>query len=114
MNININGNNEIVINGSSYMGNSVSIKNGAVYIDGVQQEQQLGHNIIVAVHGDVESLDLGSGSVAAQNVGHITSGSGDVTCETVKGDVRTGSGDVTAVKIEGSVRTGSGDVIHAG
>ena len=38
------------------------------------------------------------------------SGSGDIECESITGDVQTGSGDVKTTTITGSVRTGSGDI----
>lgn len=111
MNLNmING--RIVIDGREFRGNSVAISNGKVTVDGVVQDGELSGPINVTVHGDVQSLENHAGNVTAQNVGEISTGSGDVKCGNVSGSIRTGSGDVECGTVGGNIRTGSGDVSH--
>lgn len=100
----------IVINGQSYTGHSVTLNRDNIIIDGVVQSGSLIGNINIEVLGDVEHIDSGSGNVKANSVGIIQTGSGNVTCEDVSGSIRTGSGDVQCLAVSGSVRTGSGDV----
>ncbi|MGE4497557.1 MAG: hypothetical protein AB7E48_06725 [Deferribacterales bacterium] len=104
-------NNTIVINGKSYRGNSISISgDGEVIIDGIKQDSVIG-KISVTLNGDADSIELESGEVVANNVGNISTQSGDVKCGNVSGSVQTMSGDVRADKIMGSAHTMSGDII---
>ena len=112
MNIKMTGNGRVVVDGREFVGNNVSIKNGKVIVDGKTQDGELVGDINVTVHGDVQLLVSGSGSVTAESVGEISTGSGDVNCANVAGSIRTGSGDVDCSHVGGSVRTGSGDVNH--
>jgi len=109
MNINLN-NGKVTINGQTYTGNNIQINGDNVLVDGVQQSKSLVGDITVNIEGQVENLELNSGTVNANNVGSIETGSGDVRCGNVLGNVRTGSGDVDAKTIQGNVRTGSGDI----
>lgn len=111
MNLNMR-NGRIVIDGREFHGNNVTINNGKVTVDGVVQDGELSGPITVTVHGDVQSLENHSGNVTAQNVGEISTGSGDVKCGNVSGSIRTGSGDVECGTVGGNIRTGSGDVSH--
>lgn len=68
-------------------------------------------NINIEVHGDVESISLGSGTITCNNVKNgIQTVSGDVVCDNVMGNVTTTSGDVDCDDIAGNVSTVSGDV----
>lgn len=111
MNLNMR-NGRIVIDGREFQGNNVTISNGKVTVDGVVQDGELVGDINVTVHGDVQSLENHTGNVTAQNVGEISTGSGDVKCGNVGGSIRTGSGDVECGAVSGNIRTGSGDVCH--
>jgi len=102
----------ITINGKTYTGNDVSINNGQVIIDGVVQEEIKEHVIHVVVNGGIDSISMGSGSVTANTVGSVKTGSGDVECDDIRGDVKTGSGSVRCKQISGNVKTGSGNVIQ--
>lgn len=103
----------VVINGESFSGNNVCVKNGEVYIDGKKADSS---NFIndkvykVEIHGDVDKFDLASGTVVAQNVNKLKTISADVECGDVKGDVETVSGDVKAKVIHGDVETVSGNI----
>ena len=111
MNVNMS-NGRIVIDGRQFQGNNVTITNGKVTVDGVVQDGELSGPINVTVHGDVQSLENHAGNVTAQNVGELSTGSGDVKCGDVSGSIRTGSGDVECGSVSGNIRTGSGDVAH--
>tara|TARA_R110000782_G_scaffold79760_2_gene158228 strand:+ start:182 stop:520 length:339 start_codon:yes stop_codon:yes gene_type:complete len=111
MNLNMR-NGRIVIDGREFHGSNVIMSNGRVTVDGVVQDGELSGQISVTVHGDVQSLENHAGNVIAQNVGEISTGSGDVKCGNVSGSIRTGSGDVECGAVSGNMRTGSGDVCH--
>ena len=108
----LNGNSSrVVINGKTYTGNTVSVIDGQVTVDGVKQEGTLPARITIAVYGDVETLDTVDGDVTVSgNVGSVATTSGDVTCGAVQGDVTTTTGDIKCGNIGGSVDTNTGDV----
>ena len=109
MNLNIRSG-HVVINGKRYQGRNVTIINNVVTIDGVTHGGELTGDINVVVNGDVDSIENESGSITAQNVGSITTQSGDVRCGDVFGSIQTMSGDVTCKSVKGSVKTMSGDI----
>ncbi len=111
MNISMN-NGRVVIDGKEFQGSNVIIQNGKVVVDGKTQDCELVGDVNVVVHGDVQTLENHTGNVTAQNVGEVSTGSGDVRCGSVSGSIRTGSGDIFCGKVSGNIRTGSGDVIH--
>ncbi len=108
-----NSNSVITINGKTYIGNNISISNsGKVVIDGVVQD---GGDLVGPVHievkGNVEKIDLISGSVVVNgSCGKVKTTSGDVNCWDVTESVITTSGDVTTKVIHGNVSTMSGDI----
>ena len=111
MKINMKGSSSrVVIDGKEFVGRSISINGNTVEIDGVKQNGTLVGDINIEVHGNAESLSNESGQVNADNVGTLSTMSGDVICNDVLGSVKTMSGDVRADKISGSVSTMSGDV----
>lgn len=118
----------VSINGTSYSGNSVSIINGKVYIDGVLQNGDgapLSGVVKVEVEGNLTSLktdasvvvkgnvtgdvDAG-GSVQCGNVGGSVDSGGSTQCDDVNGDVDAG-GSVTCGNVKGDVDAG-GSVRH--
>ena len=107
-------NNTIVVNGVTYHGNSVSVVNGRVFVDGVEKKTGDGAmqvQLSIKIEGDVELLETAAGDVEVSgSVGNVKSTSGDVTCGDVSGNVVTVSGDVKAGSIGGSVTTVSGDI----
>lgn len=104
MNLNMR-NGRVVIDGREFHGNSVTISNGKVTVDGVVQDGELSGPITVTVHGDVQSLENHSGNVTANNLGEVNTGSGDVKCGNVSGSIRTGSGYVECGTVGGNIRT---------
>lgn len=110
MNIKMTGKGKATINGVTYSGRNISIQNGIVNVDGDVKTQTLVGPVNVVVNGNVERLTSETGKVTANDVGSISTGSGDVVCKSVSGSVSTGSGDVKCGKVNGSIKTGSGDI----
>jgi hypothetical protein len=117
----------VTINGKTYHGNSVSIINGVVTIDGVRQTgEPLSGVVKVEITGNLTSLrtdanvimagnvlgdvDAG-GSVQCDAVGKSVDAGGSVQCNDVEGDVDAG-GSVTCGVVGGDVDAG-GSVIHS-
>lgn len=112
MNINLKSGSSITVDGVSYSGSNITINNGVVTVDGVDQTQTLGHKIDVAVVGNVEFIKNGSGKVKVSgSVNSVQAGSGDVEAGYVTGSVNTGSGNVKCGDVGGDVKTGTGDVV---
>lgn len=101
----------ITINNNNYSGRSIVIKDGKVIVDGKDVTPD-SKEVNISVIGDLENLevDYAKSIEITGNVNKVRSGSGDVNCERVGGDVQTGSGDVECSYINGDVNTGSGDV----
>lgn len=104
----------ITINGKTYNGNSVSIVNGRVYIDGKESlPGEEGKEINIVVTGNIENLEVDACQkiLVTGNVGKVKTVSGDVDVNgNITGDVQTTSGDIECEKIDGSIQTTSGDV----
>ena len=101
-----------VINGQTFKGSCIQVSNGRVIVDGVEHGVESGPSIDVEIHGDVQSLELESGTVRANYAGSVKTVSGDVTCGEVGGSIKTVSGDVNTGAVAGSVSTVSGDIQH--
>ena len=119
----------VTINGVTYSGNNIIVKNNLIMIDGVDLTPEAkeititanGHiNLIqtdlckeINVSGNVENIRTESGDIHCTHVGgNVITTSGNVECDTVIGNVGTTSGDVRAKVINGSVSTVSGDIKH--
>lgn len=104
----------ININGKSFTGNNVSIINGKVFVDGVEQTGEFAQEqtINVTVNADINNLKTVSGNVTVTgNVTTANTVSGDLTVTgSVHGDVHSVSGDVSCGAISGNVKTVSGDI----
>ena len=100
------------INGKTYKGSNITIKNRKVIVDGVEQEgDQLGYNISVVIHGDVGHIENANGNVDAREVvNSISTSNGEVTCANVGGDVSTVNGDIECGNVSGKVSTINGDI----
>jgi hypothetical protein len=109
MNINFGRKGSVTIDGRTFSGNNISISGDKVIIDGVQQEGSLVGDVHVSINGDVEALQITSGSITV-TAGSIKTTSGDVKCGDVSGSVQTVSGDVACGNVAGNIRTVSGDV----
>lgn len=95
----------IFIDGREFVGNSITIRNGVVTVDGVRQEGTLSGVVeLRIVEGTVGHLEC-DGSVTAGNIHGDVKAGGSVTCDDVGGNVIAG-GSVTCDNIGGSVMAG--------
>lgn len=107
------GNGRIVIDGREFRGKNLSIVGNKVIVDGVEQDGELVGDVKIDIHGDVDRIDAGIGSVTVSgNCGTISTMSGNVECGNVSGMVKTMSGDVTCGDVSGGVSTMSGNIRH--
>lgn len=102
----------IIINGKRLLGRNLRIEHGNVYIDDKRVELEPSPKIDIVVQGNLDVMEVGSAqSIEVRGtVGKLKTGSGDVTCGNVQGDVTTASGDVQCDSVQGGVVTASGDV----
>ncbi|HCT2233792.1 hypothetical protein ASU68_20095 [Enterobacter hormaechei subsp. oharae] len=106
------GGSSVNINGQEFTGHSITINNGKVSVDGVEQSGSLAEQITVTVNGNVESINTDFGTVnVTGSVGHVKTMSGDVHCNIVTGSVNTMSGYITCDSISGNASTMSGNII---
>lgn len=101
----------ITINGKTYKGNSVVVRNHTIYIDGKKvTDKDMPETILqIEVKGTLASLETDA-SVNCDSVkGNVDAG-GSVNCDTVGGDVNAG-GSVNCDDVGGNVTAG-GSVIH--
>lgn len=107
-------NGSVTVNGVTYKGNNISIKNGKVIIDGktVSEETQLTIN----VEGNVTDLQMGSGDLNIQgNVdGKVAVDSGNIQIGgNVIGNVKSNCGNITVHgTVGGNVKTDCGNISH--
>lgn len=107
--------NTISINGVTYTGgNSISVVNGKVIIDG--KDMTPDHKEInITVHGNIDQLEVGSCNSLSitGDCGQIKSGAGDIEITgNVGGSVSTKAGDIKCGNVGGSVSTMTGDIKH--
>lgn len=103
----------IVVNGKKYTGNSVSVVNNKIIIDGKVQHEEDSLELSIVVEGSIEKLEFDAGEATISGtVGSVSTQAGDVRCWDVRGSVSTMSGDVICKDISGSVSTMSGDIIQ--
>lgn len=95
----------ITIDGRTFQGNSVQIRNGVVRIDGVAQEGTVSGVVEVRVIEGVLGLLEADGSVICGDVGGNVSAGGTVHCNTVSGHVSAG-GSVHCDKVLGAINAG--------
>ena len=108
------------INGKTYVGKTITVRNGVVIVDGkavtdAPDEKSLVFNITVT--GAVESMEVTNGTVTVHgNVDSLKTVSGDVTVEqSVTGNVSTVSGDIKIDgELHGNANTVSGDIKSGG
>ena len=104
---------QIIINNKSIIGQSVTIRNGVVIVDG-NDVTPSGKTINIEIIGEVKDLTIDHCNELSINgiVGSVQNGSGDINITgNVTEWVKSGSGDVTiGGGVGSSVTTGSGDV----
>ena len=104
----------IRINNVDYNGKSITITNGKVIIDGVDQTPD-SKEINILVDGNIDRLNVDNCDmlVVKGDCDHVKTSSGDVEVEgDVTNSINTMSGDVHCGNVGGSVRTMSGDIKH--
>ena len=112
---------DVVIGDKTYHlnGESLSVRNGQVYLNGVLQDEkdEKGQKILyrptkIVVTGECKKVTTTSGDIEIHgDVGSASSTSGNVTITgDVKGDASSTSGNVVASRIEGDASSVSGDV----
>jgi hypothetical protein len=102
----------ITINGVTYTGDNVSVRNGRVTIDGKETDTADAPRITIEVHGNVSTFECDRCDTASihGDVGSVTTASGNVQCGDVRGSVQTASGNVNCRDVGGDVRTVAGNV----
>lgn len=95
----------IVIDGRTFEGNSISIRNGHVVIDGVAQDGQLSGVVEVRiVEGVLGKLECDASVTCGEVRGDISAG-GSVRCGNVSGSVSAG-GSVTCANAGANISAG--------
>lgn len=105
----------IIVNGVSYEGNDITIRNGRVIIDGKDATPVEAKEINVVVNGDINKLqaDVCETLEVTGSVGSLSTISGDVSIDgDISGPVTTISGDVNCGSINGPVSSVSGKITH--
>lgn len=94
---------DVTINGKTYQGSRVVVKEGLVIVDGkVVEEQTLGALTIV-VNGTLEQLQSDRSVLVDGDIKGSVSASGTVKAQTIHGDVEA-TGSVKAGQIHGAVQ----------
>lgn len=110
---------EVSINGKTYVGNSISISDGVVIIDGQKVESNerkleiefvgnvgsVSSDQSVTIRGNVLGNVQANGSVDAEDIGKDVVAGGSVNASDIGGSVRA-DGSVNASDISGSVEAG--------
>jgi hypothetical protein len=103
---------KIFINGITYTGNTVSIVDSRIIIDGVNVTPEA-KIINIKVEGDIQQLNGGISDIVVDgNVGELKTSVGNVTVSgSVTGNVTTSTGNVkVGGSIRGSVKTSIGNI----
>jgi hypothetical protein len=99
----------ITVNGKTYHGNHITMRDGKVIIDGKEQDQEVSGIVEIRVKGGLASLDCDA-SVTCEDVkGDVKSG-GSLRCGNVGGNASAG-GSLRCGKVKGNVSAG-GSVRH--
>lgn len=100
----------ITIDGRTFSGSNVSIRNGKVTIDGAVQDGTLNGVVEIKItDGIIGRLDCDASVNCGEVRGNVSAG-GSVNCDGIGGNVSAG-GSVNADNISGSVNAG-GSVRH--
>ncbi len=101
---------KITIDGRTFAGNSVSIINGVVTVDGVQQDGTLTGEVRLKIEGTLDSLTTdASVDMTGRINGNVEAG-GSVRCDDVGGSINAG-GSIRCDDVGGSINAG-GSVKH--
>lgn len=121
----------VTINGQTFTGKNISIRDGVITIDGKVVDPNAdqvttdadGNKVVtkwrvtpITINGDVGKVQVTSGTIniTGNVTGDVNTTSGDIDVKgNVDGSVRTVSGNVTTGAIKGDAITTSGDIAHA-
>lgn len=104
----------ISFNGKTYSGTMLSIKNGKIFIDGKQVEDD-SKEINIVINGNIDSIDVDSCNTIIVDgyCNSVKTTNGDVEISgNVVGDVTTTNGDVNCQNVGGRVKTTNGNIRH--
>ena len=105
----------VTVNGNVYKGESISIVDGVVKIDGKVADSGVNPpKIEISVVGDVKSLEVDNAELLniSGNVGSLSTVNGNVKCGDILGSVSTVNGNVKAETISGAVKSVNGKIKH--
>lgn len=101
---------KISIDGRTFTGNNISIIDGVVTVDSVQQNGTLTGQVQLKIEGTLDSLTTdASVNMKGQINGNVEAG-GSVKCDDIGGNVNAG-GSVKCDNVSGSIQAG-GSVRH--
>lgn len=97
-------------------GQSVSITDGGIYVNGKPIEEFDESQVPVLkieITGSVENLTTENGEVTVNGrVGSVVSKNGNVNCETVEGNVESKNGNISVTTCHGDCDTKNGNIFH--
>lgn len=109
----------ITVNGITYHGDNVTIKNNQVWVDGIRQfdGKEIDEKIInITIDSNIENLHIDNcdkikitgdcGSVVSKNGNIQTKGN-------VHGDVISKNGNIVCRDVNGNVETKNGNIVHS-
>jgi hypothetical protein len=103
----------IIINGKQIISNSgnISISNGKVIIDGVEQTDD-SKTINVVINGNINNLDIDYASSIEVNgdVNTVNSKNGNIVCGNVTSNVESKNGNIKCGNVGGDVNTKNGNI----
>ncbi len=113
------GGSTVTVNGKSWSGNSVSVVNNRIFVDGKEVDNEndvkkIYTPVTIKVSGDCETVESQNGNITIEgSAGSAESTNGEITVEgDVTGSVKTTNGNVFANCIRGGVKTVNGDIKH--
>ncbi len=110
-------NNTITINGKTYKGNSSSIINGKVFIDGTEiKDKEITSSKVlnISITGDIKDCEiLNCNSIKIEgDVGYLDNQNGNITITgNIQGDIDNQNGNIKCGDVSGSIDIQNGNVI---
>lgn len=104
---------KIIINGTEFIGECLSIVNDIVTIDGKTVSVNVSEKTInITIEGNCGAIQNGVGDITIKGnvTGDVKTGVGNIDSGDILGQAKTGTGDITCDDIGGDCRTGCGDI----
>jgi hypothetical protein len=107
-------NGKTTINGKTYSGSNISVRNGRVIVDGKEVDKiAVGQDVRVSVSGSVDSISLENGTIECVSAKDIQTTNGDIKIAgSVDGDVTCKNGNISCGNVSGSVTNKNGNIKH--